>query len=424
MRRYPAYKDSGVEWLGEVPEGWEVRPIKGAFDVVGGTTPKSDVPEYWDGNISWVTPADLSNLPSRFIYESGRQITEDGLGSCGTTIVPPGSIVLSVRAPIGSLAIAAREVCTNQGCKALVPTARAHSDFYYFVLEAAREALNILGRGSTFLELSGDQLAAFRVPLPPLPEQAAIAAFLDRETTKIDALVAEQRRLIDLLKEKRQAVISQAVTKGLNPNAPLKPSGVDWLGDVPEGWGVKRLRFLCKIETGTSDTQDANDDFEFPFFVRSQTVERISHFTHDCEAVMTSGDGAGVGKIFHHFKGKFSAHQRVYIFTNFDGVSGEFFFNYLRANFFKVALEGGAKSTVDSLRRPLIANFWMTVPLPAEQEEILSYIADIEGQYAVLTTAAETAITLLQERRAALISAAVTGKIDVRPLAANEEEAA
>lgn len=236
--------------------------------------------------------------------------------------------------------------------------------------------------------------------------------------------VAEQRRLIDLLKEKRQAVISHAVTRGLNPDAKLKPSGVDWLGDVPEGWEVKRLRFLSQIETGSSDTQDADDDAEFPFFVRSDTVERIGHFTHDCEAVMTSGDGAGVGKIFHHFDGKFSAHQRVYIFTDFQAITGKFFFHYLKANFFKVALEGGAKSTVDSLRRPLIANFWMTVPPATAQDEIVEFIESADRQFSELASAAEAAITLLQERRAALISAAVTGKIDVRDLVSQETEAA
>ncbi len=249
--RYPEYKDSGVEWLGGVPAHWEVLPTKRAFAVIGGSTPKSDDPTYWDGDICWVTPADLSRLSGLEITESLRTITEAGLASCGTSLVPTGSVILSTRAPIGSLGIAAIPICTNQGCKALVPSGHVDSRFMAYVLGVSTAALNIRGKGTTFLELSGDELAAFRIPAPSFREQTAIAAFLDRETAKIDALVAEQERLIALLKEKRQAVISHAVTKGLNPDAPMKPSGIEWLGDVPAHWEVRHISSVStKITNG------------------------------------------------------------------------------------------------------------------------------------------------------------------------------
>nr|WP_281392575.1 restriction endonuclease subunit S [Sphingobium jiangsuense] len=178
------------------------------------------------------------------------------------------------------------------------------------------------------------------VMLPPANEQVAIAAFLDRETAKIDALIEEQRCLISLLKEKRQAVISHAVTEGLDPHAPMKDSGIDWLGEVPAHWDVKRLRFICHIGTGDADTADAVDDGAYPFFVRSPVIERIGDYSHDCEAVLTAGDGAGVGKVYHHFTGKFRAHQRVYIFSRFEGVHGRFFYAYMSEMFAKVVLEG------------------------------------------------------------------------------------
>lgn len=117
--RYAEYKDSGVEWLGEVPAHWEVAPIKRAFSVVGGSTPKSDDPSLWDGEIAWITPADLSRLENFEITSSLRTITAAGLASCGTSLVPAGSVVLSTRAPIGSLGIATDSLCTNQGCKSL-----------------------------------------------------------------------------------------------------------------------------------------------------------------------------------------------------------------------------------------------------------------------------------------------------------------
>jgi type I restriction enzyme S subunit len=266
--------------------------------------------------------------------------------------------------------------------------------------------------------------SVLNLPCPPLREQAAIVDIVNRETTKIDDLVAEKRRLIELLKEKRQAIISRAVTKGLSPNARTKDSGVEWLGDVPAHWDVRRIRFLCKIGTGDADTANAVDGGEYPFFVRSAVVERISEYTHDCEAVLTAGDGAGVGKVYHHFKGKFRAHQRVYIFSDFSDVIGRFFYFYMSEMFAKVVLEGTAKSTVDSLRRPMIADFLMTVPPYQEQERIVAEIERVVAQIDALTAEAETGILLLKERRAAFISAAVTGKIDVRAAATQRAEAA
>jgi len=427
-RRYPAYQDSGVEWLGEVPVGWELKRLRFVATFTSGGTPNREKLEFWGGDIPWVSPKDMK---AARIDSTEENITELGLAESAAALFDVGTVLIVARSGILKhtipVAMNVVPVSVNQDIKAVRFDERRILPAYFVYLVAGHNDELLLlwsKQGATVESLEQQYISDSYIPLPSLPEQTAIAAFLDRETAKIDALVAEQRRLIDLLKEKRQAVISHAVTRGLNPAAKLKPSGVDWLGDVPEGWEVKRLRFLSQIETGSSDTQDADDDAEFPFFVRSDTVERIGHFTHDCEAVMTSGDGAGVGKIFHHFDGKFSAHQRVYIFTDFQAITGKFFFHYLKANFFKVALEGGAKSTVDSLRRPLIANFWMTVPPATAQDEIVEFIESADRQFSELASAAEAAITLLQERRAALISAAVTGKIDVRDLVPNQTEAA
>jgi type I restriction enzyme S subunit len=250
-RRYPAYKPSGVEWLGEVPTHWEVLPLKRVTTIVGGATPKSEVTEFWDGGIAWVTPADLGALSSFEFEGTSRTLSASGLAACSASLVPPGSLVVSVRAPIGSLGINAMATATNQGCKSLVPGARARTRFLAYQLRAGSTELNAAGKGTTFVELSGDALGAFRVVVPPLAEQEAIAAFLDAETAKIDALVAEQDRLVGLLREKRQAVISHAVTRGLDPAAPMKPSGVEWLGEVPAHWEVVPLkRWLLRNDGG------------------------------------------------------------------------------------------------------------------------------------------------------------------------------
>jgi len=209
---YPKYKPSGVDWLGDVPEHWNVIPVKRVFMVLGGSTPKSAVPDNWGGDVVWVTPADLSKLPTMGIYGSARMITPKGLASCGANMVPSGSIVLSTRAPIGSMGIAKTPLCTNQGCKSLVPFGINNTGFYAHFFTVSSDQLNVRGKGTTFLELSGDELGAFEVISPPSDEQSAIATFLDRETTRIDALVEKTKQSIKLLKERRAALITAAVT--------------------------------------------------------------------------------------------------------------------------------------------------------------------------------------------------------------------
>ena len=187
-----------------------------------------------------------------------------------------------------------------------------------------------------------------------------------------------------------------------------KDSGVEWLGEVPEHWDIRRLKFLCDIQTGDKDTENAVEDGTFPFFVRSQTVERINSCSFDCEAILTAGDGAGVGKVFHYHKGPFDFHQRVYMLNKFRDVSGPFLFHFLRENFYKVALEGGAKSTVDSLRRPLFTNFPIAIPPDDEQQFVVGLIAAESQKIDELVAEQRRLIELLKEKRQAVISHAVT----------------
>ncbi|HMQ05457.1 MAG: restriction endonuclease subunit S [Pyrinomonadaceae bacterium] len=250
--------------------------------------------------------------------------------------------------------------------------------------------------------------------MPDKTDQTRIADFLDAETAKIDELIAKQERLIELSQEKRQALISHAVVQGLKPDAPMKYSGISWLGEVPVNWRVQRLRYLCSITTGNKNTEDASDDGKYPFFVRSQEIERSNNYSFDGEGILTAGDGAGVAKVFHYFTGKFAIHQRVYLLHAFKGIQGNFLFHYIKANLYKVVLEGNAKSTVDSLRLPMFKDFVVAYPpSDAEQTRIIEHIAEESRKIDLLIEKARRAIEFLKEHRTVLVSAAVTGKIDV-----------
>jgi type I restriction enzyme S subunit len=440
--RYPAYKPSGVEWLGEVPEHWEVLPLKREFDVVGGSTPKSDMQEYWDGDIQWITPADLSRLQSFEITKSIRTITAEGLNSCGATMVQSGSVVVSTRAPIGSLGIAGIDLCTNQGCKALVPIHQISSRFTAYFLGIATDALNIRGRGATFLEISGDELGAFKATLPPCQEQIQIATFLDRETAKIDALIAEQQRLIELLQEKRQAVISHAVTKGLNTDAPMKDSGVEWLGEVPEHWTLKRLKHLSPsltvgiVVNPSEYVSDEGLPFVYGGDIREGIIDwensrRIAPALSDKQpkTLLRSGDllmvrvgapgitavvpaeceGGNCASVMLIRQGSFSSQWLCYTL------------NTRIVRFQVEVVQYGAAQEQFNISHAV--NFWLPVP-PRQEQERIAAILDIEHEKAQgLIQEALSAVSLLQERRSALISAAVTGQIDVRGLVPETEAA-
>ena len=205
-------KDSGVEWIGEIPEHWNIQKLKRIFQVLNGSTPRSDNPLYWNGNIIWVTPEDLSLTVSPVICKSSRQITTEGYDSCGTNLVPKGSIIVSTRAPIGYVKISGVELCTNQGCRSLVKKTEANENYFFYYLYCFGSVLNSLGRGSTFAELSSENLKMFQISIPPIEEQLTITQFLASETSKIDGLISKHLKLIDLLKEYKTSLITQAVT--------------------------------------------------------------------------------------------------------------------------------------------------------------------------------------------------------------------
>ena len=208
----PRLKPSGVEWLGEVPEHWEVQPLRRRFSVVNGGTPSSSEETYWDGDVVWLTPDDLGQNEGMRIGDGRRTLTAEGVRTSSAQVTPAGSIIVSTRAPIGHLAVTEVPAATNQGCRTLVPGSRTDSDFAYCALIASRAVLQSLGKGSTFMELTPTDLGSVRAPFPPLDEQRAIADFLANESARLAELVNHSEAAIERLQEYRTALITAAVT--------------------------------------------------------------------------------------------------------------------------------------------------------------------------------------------------------------------
>ncbi len=198
----------------------------------------------------------------------------------------------------------------------------------------------------------------------------------------------------------------------MKPYPNMKNSCVEWIGKIPEHWDVIRMRYLINIETGSKDTQDQNPLGSFPFFVRSDTIEKIDSFSFDREAILTAGDGVGVCKVFHYYEGKFEAHQRVYVLSNFKDILGKYLFYYIKENFIKEVLRYSAKSTVDSLRRYMFENFPVALPSLPDQTRIVAFLDDKTSKIDELIAKKERKIELLKEQRKALINQAVTKGLD------------
>lgn len=295
--------------------------------------------------------------------------------------------------------------------------------------------------------LSVEAVANLRIPIPPSAEQSLIAAFLARETAKIDGLVEEQRRLVELLKEKRQAVISHAVTKGLDPTVPMKDSGVEWLGEVPAHWEVKKLGSVCsKIGSGKTPRGGAEAYVdEGVTFLRSQNVyddglwlDELVYIDEETDREMSntrveSGDillnitGASLGRtcVVPEGIGPANVNQHVCIIRLRSAGQKAFVAMALKSTGSKAqidALQNGAAR--EGLNFQQLAALKFASPSEPEGQKIAEELGRVLVHIDALSAQADAAITLLQERRSALISAAVTGKIDVRGLVARETESA
>ena len=423
VKPYVAMKNSGVEWLGDVPAHWEVRAIKTVLREKDHRSQDGGEPLLSLTRGRGIVPhSEVSTRPAGASDRSGYKLCN------------PGDLVMNrMQAWSGMFALATLRglispdysvFSPRRGCEVHVAFLENLFKTPVFVDQFAKRSKGI---GSGFNRLYTPNFGAVPCVVPPPAEQRAIIRFLDHAGRRIQRYIRAKERLIELLEEQKQAIIHQAVTGQIDfrtgqPYPAYKDSGVEWLGEVPEHWGVRRLRSLATIGTGGRDTINRKADGLYPFFVRSQTVERIDTWSFDGEAVLTAGDGVGVGKVCHYVNGKFDYHQRVYKFSDFSHTLGQFFFHYFRSTLRNEVFQGTAKSTVDSLRLPMLQNFPVALPPLSEQAPIVEYLDKGAAGIDAAITRAQRQIDLLREYRTRLIADVVTGKVDVRAAAASLPE--
>lgn len=245
MEKYSSYKDSGEKWLGEIPGHWKFEKVKHLYTMQTGFTPNTKVPEFYSDSHEnvWVN---ISDLKTKCISDSESHISNLYIKQFKPTIVPKGSLLYSFKLSVGEVAFADTDLYTNEAIASFLPNENIDLGFLFysaplFIIKNANE--NIYGAKILNQQLIKNALIVF----PPLPEQQAIVSYLDRVTGDIDRAIAESQRMIDLLNERKQIIIQHAVTKGLNPNAKRKYSGVEWIGDVPEGWDCLPVRRVAEV---------------------------------------------------------------------------------------------------------------------------------------------------------------------------------
>ena len=430
FRKYAEYKESGVEWLGEIPVGWTTQKLKFVARVRPSNVDKKSKKDEKEVQLCNYTDVYYNeeitaDLPFMKATASDVQIKKFTLKSGDTIITKdsedPNDIAVPAYVPQDLDGV----VC-GYHLALLRPENGTYGGYLKRVMDSqyARSFFATRANGITRYGLGTYAISNFILPLPPLEEQKQIATFLDKETTNIDTLIDKQEQLITLLQEKRQAIISHAVTRGLNPNVKRKDSGIEWLGEVPAHWEVRRLKFCVQL---TDQKIDANREKPLPYV----GLENIQSWTGkllpiDPNVVPTSvanrfGKGMTLfGKLRPYlakacnpdFEGLCSTELLVFKSTGFD--RRLLLYLLLTDGFIKVVDSSTYGAKMPRANWDFIGNCIVPVPPLKEQKQITAFLDKEKAKIDTLIKKCETAIELLKERRTALISAAVTGKIDVR----------
>ena len=428
-------KDSDVKWIAEIPSSWNVTKIKHHFRIGSGTTPKSDDYELWDGDIIWVTPADFKT-DDIYVNQGHRNLSEKGFFSSSLELIPKGNIIFSKRAPIGQVVINSADLCTNQGCLTAIPKDDSDVRYYRYLMSISTEEFELVSGGTTFKEISANSFGNVRFPRPIYIEQKRIADYLDEKCSKIDSIMEKQQKIIEKLKEYKLSIITEAVTKGLNPNVEMKDSGISFIGDIPKSWKKCRLRNLGITQNGISkggeffgygtpfvSYGDVYNNISLPnslngkidvsqreieqysvkkgdvFFTRtSETIDEIG-FSCVCENDIPDATFAG-----------FLIRFRPYDDELYTGFAKYYFRSNHQRRYFVKEMNIVTRA---SLGQDLLKSMPVLIPPKEEQELIANYLDDKCKYIEESISQKSELISKLQNYKKSLIYEVVTGKKEV-----------
>ena len=434
---YSTYKPSGVEWLGDVPKHWRTWRISHAFGQIGsGTTPDTKNLYFYSGDIPWVT---TSELRENVITDTSEKLTEDALREhSALSLYPPGTLLIAMYgATIGRLGILGITACTNQACCALAKPRELDVKFCFYWLWMRRNEIVLLSSGGGQPNINQQKIYSIRIPAPPLQEQRAIAHFLDREITRIDTLITKKREMIDLLERKRAEIVTEAVTKGCDRNVSMKNSGISWIGEIPKHWLKIPIKYVCLSVRDGTHNPPAKVEGEYRL-LSARNIQDGEFILRDDDRLMDADAFAELQRSYTVCKGdvvvavvgattgksavvgdleKISVQRSIAILKPNHSMINSNYLNFwisspalqheIALTYSKYAAQGG-------IYLEDLANLTCVLPSLKEQTQILSLL---DKSFTPLLKAEQKLleqIDELQKYRQALITAAVTGKIDVR----------
>ncbi len=429
FKRYERYKDSGVEWIGEIPEHWDVGKLKFVSSLLKGKNPE-ELTEDKKENL-------LPYLSMEYLRNNGDVLTFYAYPGRNLVIVNNGDILILWDGSNAGEIMEGKNGILSSTMAKIIPNKIIRRYLYWF-LKGNEQIFKSNNIGMGIPHVNGEMLKNHFIFLPNLQEQKAIANFLDQKTAEIDGLIADKEKMIELLQEKRQAIITEAVTKGLNPNVRMKDSGIEWIGEIPEHWEVKKIKYLVKtIQTGITPATTNEDYFDggiqwftpVDFLGNKELYESKRKVSNraviDNEArlfpkdtVMIVGIGATVGKVAKlGVDGSFNQ-QITGLIVNDQILNSDYLYYWLYLN--QETIKNISNyTTLPIVNNEFVKNFeCLSLPL-YEQQKIANYLDQKTNEIDDLIYEIKTQIQKLKEYRQSLISEAVTGKIDVRNYADN-----
>ncbi len=455
MKKYEKYRDSRIEWIGQMPSHWNASKLKWLADIYAGGTPSTNIEEYWEnGSVPWLNSGTVNQkritIPSNYI-------TEQAVANSSTKWVPKGSLLMALAGQgrtKGIVAILEIDATCNQSMAAIVPDLNEiDNEFLFFWLDSNYYRIRGLAgtelRDGLNLEIVGD----IQCPIPPIDEQIKIAKYLNHQSTIIDQLIQQKEKLIDLLKEKRQAVINEAVTKGLNPIARMKDSGIEWLGEVPEEWELRNLEIVAKknrysITGGPFGSDLKNEEYteqgvriiqlqnigvgefrdEYKIYTSEDKADYLfSSNIYPGEIVIAKmADPVARACIVPNTANRFiMASDGIRLEVDNEKCNTKYIEYSINSKYFNYQAELNSTGTT-RLRIGLTTLKKLKLLLPdlKEQNRIVEYLESYNEYFLETTEKLFIQIEKLKEYRQSIISEAVTGKIDVREWQPSKQQVA
>lgn len=429
-------KDSGVEWIGEIPEDWDVKRIKHAVVQMGsGTTPNSDNSNFYDGNIAWIQSGDLYNTP--IITKTSKTVTEQAIQRCSALKIyhKPYIVIAMYGASVGNVSIASIDACTNQACCIIKPNDNNNIDYLKYWLEVCKTDFIRKSVGGGQPNISQDKVREQTYLCPSPTEQQQIVHFLDRKCTAIDTAIEKTKKSIEKLEEYKKAVITKAVTEGIDPNVKMKDSGVEWIGEIPEGWDVIKLKYLLKdsMKYGATETGIEYSE-ELPRYIRitditsdnklkdsgklSLTEQQAEKYLLKEDTILFARSGATVGKTFlyktEYGRAAFAGYMISAIPNNDKLLATWLYYYTLSFSYADWVKRSFLQATIQNIGADKYSNLLISLPCMNKQSEIVKYLDDKCAMFDVVIKKKKKAIEKWEEYKKSLIYYAVTGKIDCR----------